>query len=61
MKKLIYITIIIGIAFTSCAKEEECVCSASANITEADAKDIGTTLSEACELAKTGDATCAVR
>jgi len=62
MKKKIYVvTVLVGlISFTSCAKDEECVCSDSANLTESDAKDAGVTLETACELAKIGDASCSI-
>ena len=62
MKKKIFITIIVGsmIFLTSCVKNEECVCTNSANITESDAKDHGVSLNEACELAKVGDETCSL-
>ncbi|MGB0882708.1 MAG: hypothetical protein ACPGSO_07115 [Vicingaceae bacterium] len=45
---------------TSCAKGEECVCSNTATITEADAKDVGVSLEDACELAKIGDESCKI-
>ncbi|MEJ6736972.1 MAG: hypothetical protein QNK84_08035 [Flavobacteriales bacterium] len=62
MKKKIFITLVVGglIFLTSCAKDEECVCSNTDNITESDAKDVGVSLDTACELAKIGDETCKV-
>ncbi len=48
------------IFLNSCAKDEECVCVNSANITESDAKDNGVSLDTACELAKIGDESCKV-
>jgi len=63
MKNRILITLVLGtfIFLTACAKNEECVCNNSANITESDAKDNGVSLDTACELAKNGDATCSVQ
>ena len=62
MKKKIFITLVVGglIFLTSCAKDEECVCINSANITDSDAKDAGVSLDVACELAKNGDKSCKV-
>jgi hypothetical protein len=62
MKKRIFGTLVfIGLIFlTSCAKDEECVCENSANITESDAKDVGVSLDTACGLAKIGDETCSI-
>ena len=63
MKKLLYITIIMAgtVAFTSCGKDEECVCETGANITESEAEDAGVSLSTACALAKVGDETCEIK
>ena len=49
MKKLLFIAFIFGgaITFTSCGKDE-CKCDDGTTYTEADAKDAGTTLGEAC-------------
>ena len=62
MKKKIFITMVLGgiIFLTSCAKDEECVCNNSANITDSDAKDAGVSLETACELARIGDESCKV-
>ena len=49
-----------SIFFTSCGKDEECVCSNTANITTSDAKDAGVSLEDVCELARIGDETCKV-
>ncbi len=61
MKKIMAI-VVLGFVFilSSCAKDEECVCEKSANITESDAKDVGVTLEDACQLAKIGDDSCIV-
>ncbi len=63
MKKLLYVAIIMGgtIAFTSCAKDEECVCDTYANITESDAEDAGTSLQTLCDVAKIGDESCSIK
>jgi hypothetical protein len=61
MKKLLYFTIFMGgtIVFTSCAKEDECVCDSGITITEEDADDADQTLQEACDFAElTGGNTC---
>jgi len=62
MKNRISIMLVVGTLFllTACAKNEECVCENSANITESDAKDVGVSLHTACELAKNGDETCSL-
>lgn len=62
MKKLLYVAIIMGgtISFTSCAKDEECVCDTSANLTESDAEDAGVSLGTLCDLAKVGDESCEI-
>jgi hypothetical protein len=63
MKNVLYIMIVmIGVvSFTSCASPEECVCDSGLTITEEDAKDSNATLSEACDLAKIGDSSCAIK
>ncbi|PCJ25809.1 MAG: hypothetical protein COA97_06950 [Flavobacteriales bacterium] len=64
MKKLLYIAVILGgtVVFTSCAKDEECVCSNTGiTYTEEDAKDAGTSLSTVCATAKLGDETCEIK
>jgi len=60
MKKILFTMLILGasVAFTSCAKDDECVCDNGVTLTEEDAKDDGVTLSEACDFAETGGATC---
>ena len=62
MKKKIILTTIVGLSLflTSCAKDEECVCVNSANLTDSEAKDAGVSLETACELAKIGDETCKI-
>ena len=63
MKKLAYIMIIISAStvFTSCAKDEECVCDSGLTITEEDAKDTGSTLQEACDVAEiSGSVSCEI-
>ena len=63
MKKVLYFMIVMCgiISFTSCASPEECVCDSGLTITEEDAKDSNATLNEACNLAKIGDSSCAIR
>jgi len=60
MKKLLFVTIVLGstISLTACGKDEECVCDNGIIITENDAKDTGATLSEACEFAEIGPVSC---
>ncbi len=63
MKKKLYLAMVISglCILTSCAKNEECVCNNTDNITESDAKDVGITLNEACDFAKsTADASCRI-
>ena len=48
------------VAFTSCGKDEECVCDTASNISESEAEDAGVTLAQACSLAKIGDSSCSV-
>ena len=62
MKNKIILALILGanISLTSCAKDEECVCNNSANISDSDAKDAGVSLETACEVAKIGDESCKV-
>ena len=57
MRKLLYITIFMGgtIAFTSCAKDEECVCDSGITISENEAANSNATLQEACDLQNVGD------
>jgi len=57
MKRLLYITIFMSgaIAFTSCAKDEECVCDSGITITEDEAANSNATLQEACNLQNVGD------
>ena len=43
------------IAFTSCAKEDECVCDSGITITEDEAANSNATLQEACNLQNVGD------
>ena len=63
MKNIFYKVLILlfTITYTACAPSEECVCSNMENVTESDAKDYNTTLEEACDLAKTSDATCSIQ
>ena len=63
MKKLLYVAIIMGgtIVFTSCGKDEECVCDNIPNLTESDADDAGVSLQEVCDLARNGDETCSIK
>ena len=62
MKNTIVIRLVFvgGFFLTSCAIDEECVCVNINNITRADAKDVGVSLDEACDLARIGDETCKV-
>jgi hypothetical protein len=62
MKKLLYFTIFMGgtIAFTSCAKEDECVCDSGISISEDDAANSDATLQEACDLQNVGD-NCSIK
>jgi len=62
MKNKIVVALVFwGLLFlTSCAKNETCTCDNTGNITETDAKDVWVSLNEACDLAKTADATCEV-
>lgn len=63
MKKELLLTIVVGgvLFLSSCAKDEECVCSNTANITESDAKDVGVSLEEACDFARaTADESCKI-
>ncbi|PJA09930.1 MAG: hypothetical protein COX70_00385 [Flavobacteriales bacterium CG_4_10_14_0_2_um_filter_32_8] len=63
MKKSLLFALIIGgtLSFTSCAKDEECVCDNGVTITQADADDSGISLSEACDYAGTGGASCSMK
>ena len=62
MKKSILFALILGgtLCFTSCASDEECVCS-NATYTQSDADDAGSTLNELCTVAKIGDSSCAMK
>ncbi|PJB13817.1 MAG: hypothetical protein CO118_11850 [Flavobacteriales bacterium CG_4_9_14_3_um_filter_32_8] len=62
MKKSLLFALILGgvLAFTSCA-DEECVCDNGVTITQADADDSGISLSEACDYAGTGGASCSMK
>ncbi|OFY90746.1 MAG: hypothetical protein A3K10_11075 [Bacteroidetes bacterium RIFCSPLOWO2_12_FULL_31_6] len=62
MKKSLLFALILGgvLAFTSCASDEECVCS-NATYTQSDADDAGTTLNELCSVAKIGDSSCSMK
>ena len=62
MKKILYCTIVIGglFALTSCGTDQ-CECDNGVTITEGDAEDSGVSLSEACDLAKVADETCAIQ
>ena len=61
MKKSLYIIVFIGgaIAFTSCAKQDECVCDSGITISEDDAANRDATLPEACAFQNVGD-TCPI-
>lgn len=62
MKKLLYVAFILSgvVAFTSCGKDEECVCDTITNITEADADDAGVSLQTLCDVARIGDESCKI-
>ena len=62
MKRRLIIVLVFGslVFLSSCAKNEECVCDNIDNITESDAKDVGVSLNEACDLAKIGDSSCII-
>jgi len=62
MKKLLYVAIITAgvVVFTSCGKDEECVCNTSTNLTQADADDAGVSLQTLCDVAKIGDDSCKI-
>ena len=62
MKRLLYVVIILGgtVAFTSCGSDQ-CECDNGVTITEGDAEDSGVSLSEACDLAKVADESCAIK
>ena len=63
MKNSLFIlTVALGsFVFTSCASDEECICDDGVTITENDVKDSGATLTEACNLAQVGGASCSVK
>ncbi len=60
MKKLLFIMLLGGLfAFTSCGKDEECVCSDGTTYTDSDVPS-GSTLDEVCTVAKIGDSSCSM-
>ncbi|MGB0886973.1 MAG: hypothetical protein ACPGSL_02520 [Vicingaceae bacterium] len=62
MKKILYMTLLFAVVvLIGCAKNEECVCDNTSNITEEEAKDYNASLNDVCDLAKVSDPTCSIR
>ena len=59
MKKILYVAMVVN-TYTSYASDE-CICDNIGTITEEDAKDSNTTLSESCEFAKESDPSCEIK